>query len=77
MCDAYNVGRRIIGEAKYGYQGLSIFIRNEITKDAYLISKGYRVEWHFYISQITGRGGPSEPLARALTQAGIKIIKHY
>ena len=77
ICDAYDASRRLVGEAKYGYQGLSRFIKSEIAKDACLISEGFEVEWHFYISQITGKGGPSGPLARALIQAGIKIVKHF
>ena len=64
-------------EAKYGYQSLSQFIQKEIAKDSYLISIGYKVEWHFYWSQVSNTGGPSKPLRDALIDAGIKIIEHY
>lgn len=78
-------GRRVVDslsgkfarEAKYGYQSLSKFIKQEIAKDAYLISRGYRVEWHFYWSQVSNSGGPSGPLRKALQDAGIKIIEHF
>ena len=78
-------GRRVVDsltgkfarEAKYGYQGLSSFIKQEILKDAYLITKGYTIEWHFYWSQISDTGGASGPLKQALQEAGIKIIEHF
>ncbi len=68
---------KIAREAKYGYQSLSQFIHKEIAKDSYLISIGYKVEWHFYWSQVSNTGGPSKPLRDALIDAGIKIIEHY
>lgn len=67
----------IAREAKYGYQGLSSFIKQEVMKDAYLRAHGYVVEWHFYWSQISNTGGPSGPLYQALKEAGIKIIQHF
>ena len=78
-------GRRVVDslsgkfarESKYGYQSLSVFIKKEIMKDAYLISNGYKVEWHFYWSQASNSGGPSRPLRRALEEAGIKIVEHF
>ena len=78
-------GRRVVDslngkfarEAKYGYQSLSTFIKQEISKDSYLISRGYKVEWHFYWSQVSNSGGPSGPLRKALQQAGIKIVEHF
>ena len=65
-------------EAKYGYQGLSKFIQNEINKDAWLLKNGYvkSVEWHFYVSQITSKGGPSAPLLKELLRHGFKVIYH-
>ena len=68
---------KIARESKYGYQGLSAFIKSEIIKDKYLISKGFRIEWHFYWSEISNSGGPSGPLRKALIEAGIKIIGHF
>ena len=78
-------GRRVVDsltgsfarEAKYGYQSLSQFIEKEIAKDSYLMSIGYKVEWHFYWSQVSDTGGPSEPLRKALEEAGIKIVEHF
>ena len=81
------LGRRIVDcfskevarESKYGYQGLSQFIRNEIAKDSFLLQTGKAkaVEWHFYWSQVSNSGGPSGPLRAALKDAGIKIIEHF
>lgn len=70
--------KNIAREAKYGYQGLSKFIQNEINKDAWLLNNGYikSVEWHFYVSQITSKGGPSAPLLEELLKHGFKIIYH-
>ena len=78
IVDAYNSSKKIIAEAKYGYQGLSEFIKTEIARDAWLLETGKIkvVEWHFYVSQITGKGGPSGPLLEALLKAGIKVIFH-
>ena len=70
--------RNIAREAKYGYQGLSQFIQNEINKDAWLLRHGYvkAVEWHFYVSQVTSKGGPSAPLLKELLAKGFKVIYH-
>jgi RHS repeat-associated protein len=78
IVDAYNSTKRIIAEAKYGYQGLSEFIKTEIARDAWLLETGRvkAVEWHFYVSQVTGKGGPSGPLLEALLEAGITVIFH-
>jgi RHS repeat-associated protein len=78
IVDAFNSSRRIIAEAKYGYQGLSQFIQTEIARDSWLLQQGKVnvVEWHFYISQVTGKGGPTGPLLKALLDAGIKVIFH-
>ncbi|MBR3919860.1 MAG: RHS repeat-associated core domain-containing protein, partial [Clostridia bacterium] len=78
IVDAYNVKDKIIAEAKYGYQGLSQFIQSEIARDAWLLKEGgiKVVEWHFYVSQITGKGGASDPLLEALLKEGFKVIYH-
>ena len=78
IVDAYNSAKSVIAEAKYGYQGLSEFIKTEIARDAWLLETGKVkiVEWHFYVSQITGKGGPSGPLLEALLEAGIKVFFH-
>ena len=65
-------------EVKYGYQGLSQFIQQEINKDYYLLRNGFvnKVEWHFFRSQITSKGGPSAPLLNELLKKGFKVIYH-
>ena len=77
VVDALNTKSRLIGEAKYGYQGLSSTIQQQIQKDVYLIGQGYRVEWHFFWSRASNTGGMSATLREALNKAGIKIIEHY
>ena len=74
--DGYNKGNGTIYEVKYGYMSLTSFIKNEIAKDKYLLSNKIvkRVEWHFYTSQGTGKGGPSKPLLEALKKAGFYIV---
>lgn len=78
MVDAYNKTKGIIAEAKYGYQGLSKFIESEIARDTWLMltNQVKSVEWHFYVSAVTGKGGPSGPLLKALLEAGIEVIFH-
>ena len=69
--------RNVARESKFGTQGLSQFIMREVQKDAYLVSQGYRVEWHFFRSTVSNTAGPSGPLRRALIDAGIRIVEHY
>ena len=78
IVDGYNEAQGIIYEVKYGYASLSSFIQSEIIRDVYLMQSGQvnSVEWHFFISNITGRGGPSAPLLEALLNAGIKVVFH-
>ena len=70
--------KRVIREAKYGYQGLSQFIQREIDKDVWLLNNTdiKRVEWHFYWSQVSNTGGLSAPLRNELLRHGIKIVFH-
>ncbi len=79
FADGYNAAKRTVYEVKYGYMSLTEFIKNEIAKDKYLLDNNIvkSVEWHFYISQYTGKGGPSAPLSKALREAGINIVKHF
>ena len=76
IIDSYS--KNIAREAKYGYQGLSQFIQDEINKDAWLLKTGRvkAVEWHFYLSQVTSKGGPSAPLLKELLEKGFKVIYH-
>jgi Domain of unknown function (DUF4157) len=64
-------------EAKFGPQGLTDFIKNEINKDVELRNTGAvkAVEWHFY-ENVEGGIGPSSPLADALRNNGIRIVLH-
>jgi hypothetical protein len=64
-------------EGKFGPQGLTDFIQNEINKDVELRNAGAvkAVEWHFYENVDAGIG-PSGPLADALRRAGIRIVLH-
>ena len=78
VVDGYNAGKGIIYEVKYGYASFSQFVQTEVQRDAYLLQTGQvsSVEWHFFVSQITGKGGASGPLIEALKEAGIKIVYH-
>lgn len=69
---------RISREAKFGPQSYSKDIQSEIKKDVDLMQSGTTksTEWHFYENPNTG-AGPNGPLARALENAEIKIVKHY
>ena len=70
--------KKVAREIKYGYQSLSSFIQQEINKDSYLLkSRAVKsVEWHFYVSKTTGKGGPSAPLLKELLKKGFKVIYH-
>ena len=78
IVDGYNAAKGVIYEVKYGYASLSHFIQSEIERDVFLMSSGQvkAVEWHFFVSQVTGNGGASSPLLKALANAGIKVVFH-
>lgn len=78
IVDAFNDKDRLIAEAKYGYVSLTDFILRQIEKDFYLLSSGQvdKVEWHFYLSQLTGKGGPSRELLHELLYSGFDVIFH-
>jgi len=78
VADGYNAVTGVIAEAKYGYTSLTQFVQNQIAKDAFILQQGTvkAVEWHFYVSQITGKGGPSAQLIQELQRNGFKIIFH-
>jgi RHS repeat-associated protein len=65
-------------ESKVGYQSLTPTIQRQIAKDAELVATSQvdSAVWHFYESPVTGRGGPSGPLLRALQEAGIGVEIH-
>ena len=78
IVDAWNATTKVIAEAKYGEVALTQFIQQQIAKDVWLLQQGIvsSIEWHFYVSQATGLGGPSGPLLQALLDAGIKVVFH-
>jgi filamentous hemagglutinin len=68
----------IANEAKVGYTTLDASTALQVSKDAELLQtkavKG--VTWNFYSSPVTGQGGPSSALLKALSAAGIKVNIH-
>ena len=79
IVDGFNSATGVIYEVKYGAASLSQFIQSEIARDVWLRANDASVkaiEWHFYVSQATGAGGPSGPLLEALAEAGIKVVFH-
>ena len=65
-------------ESKVGYTALTQRVRMQVLKDAELIRTGTieRSVWHFFVSGVTGEGGPSQPLIDFLIQNGIDYIIH-
>jgi len=68
----------VANESKVGYQSLTPSIQLQISKDAELLNNQTfsGVNWHFFQSPVTGLGGPSQPLLKALQQNGINVIIH-
>jgi RHS repeat-associated protein len=65
-------------ESKVGYHSLTSTNRLQIMKDADLINSGQinGSTWHFFVSPVTGLGGPSAPLESFLAQNGIDMVVH-
>lgn len=65
-------------ESKVGAASLTQAIQKQILKDMELLATGkiQGAVWHFFTSPVTGLGGPSGPLAAALTAAGITFVIH-
>ncbi|WP_322053235.1 two-partner secretion domain-containing protein [Paraburkholderia bannensis] len=65
----------VANEAKVGYTSLDSDTALQVAKDAELIKTGAvsGVTWNFYTSPVTGRGGPSAALLKALQSAGIQV----
>jgi RHS repeat-associated protein len=65
-------------ESKVGYTTLTERISLQIDKDVELMHTGQiqDASWHFFQSPVTGQGGPSEPLLRALLNAKIGVEIH-
>ncbi|MDY7560891.1 hypothetical protein QN382_22865 [Pseudomonas sp. 10B1] len=68
----------IANEAKVGYTKLDTNTALQISKDAELLKTEVvnGVTWNFFTSPVTGQGGPSPSLLKALVDAGIKVLVH-
>ncbi|WP_143481241.1 hypothetical protein [Pseudomonas extremaustralis] len=68
----------IANEAKVGYTTLDASTALQVSKDAELLNTGGvdGVTWNFFTSPVTGQGGPSPALLKALADAGIKVLVH-
>jgi filamentous hemagglutinin len=57
---------------------LTSTIQTRISKDAELLNLEQvdSVTWHFFNSPVTGQGGPSAPLLKALQDAGFGVVTH-
>ena len=60
-------------ESKVGRTSLTSAVRSQIVKDQLLLQDGAvtGVQWVFTRSDVTGRVGPTAPLAAALNKAGV------
>ena len=80
-------GRRVVDvltdtglaiESKVGRTSLTTATRRQIGRDVELMtdlsSPVSSVRWEFFTSPVTGRGGPTGPLAQALNDAGIPFV---
>ena len=68
----------IAHESKVGAAFLTKVIEKQILKDMELLATG-RIQgsvWHFFVSPVTGLGGPSQALISALNAAGITFVIH-
>ena len=76
IADAFNPKTRYAVEVKYGYVTNNAFVQRQIAKDIGLLQSGTFdiVEWHFYVSKVTGKGGPSKQLQEVLLSNGISIV---
>ena len=66
-------------ESKVGRTSLTPFIKSQIQKDVNLLNNNDNIKgivWHFYTSPVTGLGGPTAPLMKALQKANISIVIH-
>lgn len=65
-------------ESKTGYQTLTADMSTQVLKDANLI-QSERIQgatWHFFMSPVTGKVGPSKALFDMLTANGIGVVIH-
>ncbi len=69
----------IAQESKVGYNSLTDSVKTQALKDIELLNTNKNikgVEWHFFKSGTTGKGGPSGPLKSYLESLGIKVVIH-
>jgi RHS repeat-associated protein len=68
----------VANESKVGRTSLTRAIASQVSMDTELLSTGIIKSsvWHFFQSPVTGKIGPTGPLAQALKNAGIKIVIH-
>lgn len=68
----------VANESKVGYTTLTADISRQIQKDVELMQTKQiqGATWNFFVSPVTGAGGPSQPLLQMLQQNGINVIIH-
>ena len=68
----------IAHESKVGYVTLNKRVKVQIEKDVELINTGQieGAHWHFFTSDVTGKGGASGPLLNYLSENGIEHTIH-
>lgn len=68
----------VANESKVGYWSFTSSVQTQIAKDVELMNSGVvnGVNWHFFTSPVTGLGGLSQPLLKALQSSGIGVIVH-
>ena len=68
----------VANESKVGYTSFTSSVQTQIAKDVELMNSGAvnGVNWNFFTSPVTGMGGPSQPLLKALQSSGIGVIVH-
>ncbi len=69
----------IAHESKVGFTELTPFIKKQILKDAELLKNGdiEGVKWHFFKSEISGKGGANQKVYDFLKENGIEYILHF
>jgi RHS repeat-associated protein len=79
VIDVYDPTTGMAIESKVGRTDLGRNARRELSRDQELLQSGQvrSIEWQFHRSTITGKVGPTAPLARALLNAGITVRVVY
>ncbi|WP_426273749.1 DNRLRE domain-containing protein [Exiguobacterium sp. R-17] len=78
IVDVYDDVTKIGHESKVGRVSKKSFVKKQVRKDAELVKNGTlkRAEWHFMLSDVTGKGGPTKNLLKYLKKYGIKVHRH-